>query len=76
MSAIRSARSRTPTCWSSPRSESANIAYKLLARLGNAKAIGPVLVGVGAPVHVLQTGDEVDAIVQVAAIAAVDAMSR
>jgi phosphotransacetylase len=35
-----------------------------------------VLVGVGAPVHVLQTGDEVDAIVQVAAIAAVDAMSR
>ena len=59
-----------------PSLESANIAYKLLARLGNAKAIGPVLVGVGAPVHVLQTGDEVDAIVQVAAIAAVDAMSR
>jgi malate dehydrogenase (oxaloacetate-decarboxylating)(NADP+) len=59
-----------------PSLESANIAYKLLARLGNAKAIGPVLVGVGAPVHVLQTGDEVDAIIQVAAIAAVDAMSR
>jgi len=59
-----------------PSLESANITYKLLARLGNAKAIGPVLVGVGAPVHVLQTGDEVDAIVQVAAIAAVDAMGR
>ncbi|HEX7540982.1 MAG TPA: NADP-dependent malic enzyme [Anaerolineales bacterium] len=59
-----------------PSLESANIAYKLLARLGNAHAIGPVLVGVGAPVHVLQTGDEVDAIIQVAAIAAVDAMSR
>ena len=59
-----------------PSLESANIAYKLLARLGNAKAIGPVLVGVGAPIHVLQTGDEVDAIVQVAAIAAVDAMGR
>ena len=59
-----------------PSLESSNIAYKLLARLGNAKAIGPVLVGVGAPIHVLQTGDEVDAIIQVAAIAAVDAMSR
>ena len=59
-----------------PSLESANIAYKLLARLGNAKAIGPVLVGVGAPIHVLQTGDEVDSIVQVAAIAAMDAMGR
>jgi len=59
-----------------PSLESANIAYKLLARLGNAKAIGPVLVGVGAPIHVLQTGDEVDSIVQMAAIAAVDAMVR
>jgi malate dehydrogenase (oxaloacetate-decarboxylating)(NADP+) len=59
-----------------PSLESANIAYKLLARLGNAKAIGPVLVGVGAPIHVLQTGDEVDSIVQVAAIAAIDAMGR
>jgi malate dehydrogenase (oxaloacetate-decarboxylating)(NADP+) len=59
-----------------PSLESANIAYKLLARLGNAHAIGPVLVGAGAPVHVLQTGDEVDSIVQVAAIAAMDAMNR
>jgi malate dehydrogenase (oxaloacetate-decarboxylating)(NADP+) len=59
-----------------PSLESANIAYKLLARLGNAKAIGPVLVGVGAPIHVLQTGDEVDSIVQVAAIAAMDAIIR
>jgi len=59
-----------------PSLESANIAYKLLARLGNAKAIGPILLGTGAPVHVLQTGDEVDAIVQVAAVAAMDAMGR
>ena len=59
-----------------PSLESANIAYKLLARLGNAMAIGPVLVGIGAPIHVLQTGDEVDSIVQVAAIAAMDAMVR
>ncbi len=59
-----------------PSLESANIAYKLLARLGNAQAIGPVLVGIGAPIHVLQTGDEVDSIVQVAAIAAMDALVR
>ena len=59
-----------------PSLESANIAYKLLARLGNAKAIGPILLGMGAPIHVLQTGDEVDSIVQVAAVAAMDAMSR
>jgi malate dehydrogenase (oxaloacetate-decarboxylating)(NADP+) len=59
-----------------PSLESANIAYKLLARLGNAKAIGPILLGMGAPIHVLQTGDEVNDIVEVAAIAVMDAMSR
>jgi malate dehydrogenase (oxaloacetate-decarboxylating)(NADP+) len=59
-----------------PSLESANIAYKLLARLGKAKAIGPILLGMGAPVHVLQTGDEVNDIVQMAAVAVMDAMSR
>ena len=59
-----------------PSLESANIAYKLLARLGKAKAIGPILLGMGAPVHVLQTGDEVNDIVQIAAVAVMDAMSR
>ncbi len=59
-----------------PSLESANIAYKLLARLGNAKPIGPILLGMGAPIHVLQTGDEVNDIVQVAAVAVMDAMSR
>jgi len=59
-----------------PSLESANIAYKLLARLGNANAIGPILLGTGAPIHVLQTGDEVDSIVQMAAVAVMDAMSR
>lgn len=59
-----------------PSLESANIAYKLLARLGKAKAIGPILLGVGAPVHVLQTGDDVNAIVQIAAVAVMDAMQR
>ena len=59
-----------------PSLESANIAYKLMARLGKAKAIGPILLGVGAPVHVLQTGDEVNNIVQIAAVAVMDAMGR
>jgi malate dehydrogenase (oxaloacetate-decarboxylating)(NADP+) len=59
-----------------PSLESANIAYKLLARLGKAMAVGPILLGMGAPVHVLQTGDEVNNIVQMAAVAVVDAMDR
>ena len=59
-----------------PSLESANIAYKLLARLGNAKAIGPILLGTGAPVHVMQTGDDVNAIVQIASVAVMDAMGR
>ncbi len=59
-----------------PSLESANIAYKLLSRLGKAKAIGPILLGMGAPVHVLQTGDEVNNIVQIAAVAVMDVMSR
>ena len=59
-----------------PSLESANIAYKLLDRLGNAKAIGPILLGMGAPVHVLQTGDDVNTIVQIAAVAVMDAMGR
>ncbi len=59
-----------------PSLESANIAYKLLARLGKAKAIGPILLGMGAPIHVLQTGDDVNTIVQIASVAVMDAMGR
>ena len=59
-----------------PSLESANIAYKLLDRLGNAQAIGPILLGMGAPIHVLQTGDEVRDIVNIAAVAVMDAGNR
>lgn len=59
-----------------PSLEAANIAYKLLARLGGAQAIGPILLGMGAPIHVLQTGDEVRDIVNMAAVAVMDALSR
>jgi len=59
-----------------PSPEAANIAYKLLARLGNAQAIGPILLGLGAPVHVLQTGNDVEDIVHIAAVAVMDAQGR
>lgn len=56
-----------------PNLESGNIAYKLLARLGGAEAIGPLLTGLSKPVHVLQRGAEVNDIVNLAAIAVVEA---
>jgi len=51
-----------------PDLESANIAYKLLWRLGRVEAIGPILTGIGAAVHVLQRGVGVDDIVNMAAL--------
>lgn len=59
-----------------PDLNSGNIAYKLLARLGGAEAIGPILMGMQKPVHVLQRGDDVNDIVNMAAIAVVDAQNR
>jgi malate dehydrogenase (oxaloacetate-decarboxylating)(NADP+) len=56
-----------------PDLNAANIAYKLLARLGGAEAIGPILLGMGRPVHVLQRGSEAAEIVNLTAIAVVDA---
>jgi malate dehydrogenase (oxaloacetate-decarboxylating)(NADP+) len=56
-----------------PDLEAANIAYKLVAQIGGASKIGPVLLGVGAPVHVLATGDPVEEIVSISAVAAIDA---
>jgi len=56
-----------------PNLEAGNIAYKLLSRLGGAEAVGPILTGLSKPVHVLQRGAEVNEIVNVAAIAVVDA---
>jgi malate dehydrogenase (oxaloacetate-decarboxylating)(NADP+) len=56
-----------------PELQSANIAYKLLWRLADAEAIGPVLLGMEKPVHVLQRGVEVTDIVNMAAICVVDA---
>ena len=59
-----------------PSLDAANIAYKLLDRLGEAQAIGPIVVGMDRPVHVLQRGSEVPEIVNMAVIAAVDALEH
>jgi malate dehydrogenase (oxaloacetate-decarboxylating)(NADP+) len=59
-----------------PSLDAANIAYKLLDRLGGAQAIGPIVVGMDRPVHVLQRGSEVPEIVNMAVIAAVDALEH
>ncbi len=56
-----------------PDLNSANIAYKLLAKIGEAQAIGPILMGMSKPVHLLARGAEVEEIVNVAAIAVIDA---
>ena len=56
-----------------PDLSSANIAYKLLWRLAEAEAIGPILQGLSKPVHVLQRGVDVIDIVNMAAIAVLDA---
>jgi len=54
----------------------ANVSYKLLSRGGSAEAIGPILVGMAQPVHVLQRGSDVNDIVNMAVIAAVDAQEH
>jgi malate dehydrogenase (oxaloacetate-decarboxylating)(NADP+) len=59
-----------------PELQSANAAYKLVWRLAKADAIGPILMGMGKPVHVLQRGVEVADIVNMAAFGVVDAQSR
>jgi len=56
-----------------PDLQSGNISYKLLNKLGGAEAIGPILMGMKKPVHVLQRGDDVADIINMAAVAVVDA---
>ena len=59
-----------------PNLSSANIAYKLLQQLTGAITIGPVLLGMNAPVHVLQTGDNIEEIVNMSAIAIMNAKTN
>ncbi len=59
-----------------PDLASGNIAYKLMQELGNAEAIGPILMGLNKPVHILQLGSSVREIVNMTTIAVVDAQNR
>jgi len=59
-----------------PDLNSGNIAYKLMARIGQASVIGPVLMGMKKPIHVLQRGASVDDIINVTAIAVAEAGTK
>jgi malate dehydrogenase (oxaloacetate-decarboxylating)(NADP+) len=59
-----------------PNLAAGNIAYKLMQELGGAEAIGPVLMGLNKPVHVLQLGSSVREIVNMIIIAVVDAQNK
>jgi malate dehydrogenase (oxaloacetate-decarboxylating)(NADP+) len=67
---------RRPNVLIFPDLQSANAAYKLVWRLAGAEAIGPILMGMRKPVHVLQRAVEVADIVNMAAIAVVDAQEK
>lgn len=59
-----------------PSLEAGNIAYKLMARLGGAKAIGPILMGTSKAIHILQRDCDVEEIVNMTSIAVVDAQEH
>ena len=59
-----------------PNLDSANITYKLMKELDGTLSIGPILMGLNAPVHILQLGASVQEIVNMAALAVVDAQQK
>ena len=59
-----------------PDLNAANVAYRLMGRIGEAELIGPILMGMAKPVHVLQQGAEVTDIVNMTALCAVEAIER
>ena len=59
-----------------PNLAAGNIAYNLLKEVGNADAIGPILLGLKKPVHVLQLGSSVRSIYNMALVAVIDAQMK
>ena len=59
-----------------PNLDAANITYKLLKELNKAESIGPIMIGMNKPVHILQLGASVDEIVNMVTVAVVDAQER
>ncbi len=59
-----------------PNLDSANITYKLMKQIHGIESIGPILLGMSKPVHILQLGASVDEMVNMAAVAVVDAQNK
>ena len=59
-----------------PNLESANITYKMLKELYKVDSIGPIMLGMNKPVHIFQLGASVEEMVNMAAVAAVDAQEK
>ena len=59
-----------------PNLDSANITYKLMKELNQSDSIGPILLGMNKPVHILQLGAGVEEIVNMTAVAVVDAQEK
>jgi len=59
-----------------PNLDAANITYKLMKQLDQVESIGPIIMGLSKPVHILQLGASVDEMVNMAAVAVVDAQER
>ena len=59
-----------------PNLSSGNIAYKMMQEIGGAQVTGPILLGIGKPIHILQMESDVREIVDMAAFAVVDAQFR
>lgn len=59
-----------------PNLSSGNIAYKMMQEIGGGEVTGPILLGMGKPIHILQMESEVREIVDMAAFAVVDAQFR
>jgi malate dehydrogenase (oxaloacetate-decarboxylating)(NADP+) len=59
-----------------PNLASANITYKLLKELNKVESIGPIMLGMGKPVHIVQLGASVEEMVNMAAIAVIDAQEK
>ena len=59
-----------------PNLDAANITYKLMKELNEALSIGPILMGLSEPIHILQLGASVAEIVNMSAVAVVDAQTK
>ncbi|HEX6040314.1 NADP-dependent malic enzyme [Longimicrobium sp.] len=65
-----------PNIYIFPNLDAANAAYKLMWRMGGAEAFGPILLGMGHPIHVLQRGSEAVDVLNLTALAVVDAQEH